>query len=329
VTRQFTSSPGKRSRVPLFIGIAGPSSSGKTFSALRLATGIQRTAPGEVFVIDTEAGRALHYADQFKFQHTPFDPPFGPLAYLDAIRHCVKSGASVVVIDSASHLHEGEGGLLDMHETEMDRMAGPAASYERREQMKWAAWIKPKQEMKRFIQCLLQMNTNIIFCFRARDKVKPVQGGKPLELGFSAIAGDDLIYEMTAQALLLPGARGVPSWTPKGGKSEQLQTKLPGQFIELLKASGPLSEDMGELMGRWAAGDAPAVPRERQSERPPPAAGAPELTVAEALRRIAACKTVEALDALREALATASANWNDADQATGRKAFRSRKSELS
>jgi hypothetical protein len=163
--RTFTATTAKRARVPLFVGIAGPSSSGKTYSALRIATGIQRTAPGQIFVIDTEAGRALHYADKFDFQHVPFSPPFNPMAYLEAVHFCISKGASVIVIDSASHLHEGEGGLLDMHEAEMDRMAGANADYKRREQMKWAAWIRHKQEMKRFIQGLLQLHTNVVFCF--------------------------------------------------------------------------------------------------------------------------------------------------------------------
>jgi hypothetical protein len=310
----------------LFVGIAGPSASGKTFSALRLATGIQRTAPGDIYVIDTEAGRALHYADQFKFQHVPFSPPFGPLAYLDAIRFCVDKGASVIVIDSASHLHEGEGGLLDLHESEMDRMAGPNADYKRREQMKWAAWIKPKQEMKRFIQCLLQLQTNVIFCFRARDKVKPVRGGDPLELGFSAIAGDDLIYEMTLQALLLPGSRGVPSWEPKGGKNEQLQTKLPGQFVEFLKRSGPLSEDMGEAMGKWARGDtvAGATPRQERAAGPKPTGDKPAIETL--LAAIVAASTQDELQAVSES--NAGHAWSEADRGEIRSAIRKRKAEL-
>lgn len=329
MTRQFIASPAKRTRVPLFIGIAGPSSSGKTFSALRLATGIQRTAPGEIFVIDTEAGRALHYADQFKFQHVPFEPPFNPMAYIEAIRFCGSKGASVIVIDSASHLHEGEGGLLDMHEQEMDRMAGANADYKRREQMKWAAWIRPKQEMKRFIQCLLQFHTNVVFCFRARDKVKPVRDGDPLELGFSAIAGDDLIYEMTAQALLLPGARGVPSWEPKGGKNEQLQTKLPGQFVELLKRSGPLSEDMGELMGRWAAGD---PPKPKTKPETPPAIAAPAAAPESDTELEAVLAEINAAPDTGSVAAISAANksrsWSDAQRERVRAAIKARTQEL-
>ena len=43
---------------------------------MRLAGGM--CGPGERFaVIDTENGRALHYADQFDFDHARMDEPFG------------------------------------------------------------------------------------------------------------------------------------------------------------------------------------------------------------------------------------------------------------
>lgn len=89
--RNFEDRPAVRERVPLLLGLVGPSGTGKTFSALRLATGIQRVTAGEIFYVDTEARRALHYADKFKFRHVDFKPPFGPLDYLTVIDHCVKA----------------------------------------------------------------------------------------------------------------------------------------------------------------------------------------------------------------------------------------------
>ncbi len=333
---QFVATRAKRSRVPLLVGIAGPSASGKTYSALRIAAGIQRACPGKLLVVDTEAHRAEHYADQFTFEHVPFEPPFSPTRYLQAIRYCIAQSASVIVIDSASHMHEGEGGLLDQHEQEMDRLAGPNADYKRREQMKWAAWIKPKQEQKRFIQCLLQLQINIVFCFRARDRVKPGPDGKGIELGFSAIASDDLIYEMTAQALLMPGARGVPTWNPTGGKLEQLQTKLPQQFVELLKKSGPLSEDTGEMMGRWAAGVSLGAAPNPPAERRGPASQARLGTtsgqetadsLAALVSEIAQANTNEALQVIIQA--NHERGWTEEQRNTVRVAARKRKQEIS
>ena len=112
------------SPVPLLIGLTGPSGSGKTFSALRIATGIKEVVGGEIFVVDTEQRRALHYAERFDFKHVNFEAPFGSLDYLEALRFCKAQGAGVVVIDSCSHEHDGPGGLLEQHETELTRMAG-------------------------------------------------------------------------------------------------------------------------------------------------------------------------------------------------------------
>ena len=42
-------------------------------------------------VIDTEAGRAKHYADLFSFDHADLRPPFTPDAYREAIETADKA----------------------------------------------------------------------------------------------------------------------------------------------------------------------------------------------------------------------------------------------
>src|SRR5262245_49677002 len=131
--RTFESKPAVREQTPLLLGLVGPSGTGKTFSALRLATGIQRVSGGDIFMIDTEAKRGLHYAERFKFQHLSFASPFSPLDYMAAVEHCVSKGARIVLIDSLSHEHEGPGGVLEMHEAELNRLAGD--NWEKRNKM--------------------------------------------------------------------------------------------------------------------------------------------------------------------------------------------------
>ena len=111
--RTFEAHQAVRDFVPLLIGLMGPSGSGKTYSALRLATGIQEVTGGDIYALDTEARRMLHYADRFRFQHVPFAAPFGSLDYLAALRFCVGQGGKTIIVDSMSHEHEGPGGLLD------------------------------------------------------------------------------------------------------------------------------------------------------------------------------------------------------------------------
>jgi ABC-type sulfate/molybdate transport systems ATPase subunit len=52
--RNFEARDAVREHVPLLIGLTGPSGGGKTFSALRLATGIQQVTGGDIYFVDTE-----------------------------------------------------------------------------------------------------------------------------------------------------------------------------------------------------------------------------------------------------------------------------------
>jgi len=251
-TRVFEDTEAKRERVPLMVGLVGPSGSGKTFSALRLATGIQRVTGGDIFYIDTEAKRALHYADMFKFRHVPFGAPFGSLDYLAAVEYCVKKGAKIIVADSMSHEHEGPGGHLEMHAAEVERLTKGDAN--KANAMSMLAWQKPKMERRRMINTILQMPISSIFCFRAKEKIKIERGRDPLPLGYKAIAGEEFIFEMTVNCLLLPKCGGVPAWESKEiGERETM--KLPEQFRDVFAEQAPLSEDIGEALALWAEGD--------------------------------------------------------------------------
>lgn len=263
MTRQFTHSPAKRSRVPLLIGIIGASGSGKTYSALRLGTGIIRATGGKLFGVDTETRRMAHYAETFPFEHVEFNAPFNPLAYLEVMRYCVREGAGCIVIDSASHEHEGEGGVLDMHEAELDRISKQkdgSIDWKKRKAASGTAWIKPKAERRAMVNGIMQLPPEValIFCFRAQEKLDwktKGEDGKLVDLGWQPIAAGPLVYEMTARCLLQPGADGVPDWNPKIPGEHKL-VKRPEQFRKLFDQhkGKPLSEDMGEAMARWACG---------------------------------------------------------------------------
>lgn len=270
--RIFDDRPAVRERTPILVGLVGPSGSGKTFSALRLAAGFQRVTGGETYVIDTEARRALHYAELFKFRHVAFGAPFSPLDYLAAIEHCVAKGATTIVIDSMSHEHEGPGGVLEMHQQAVDRMSG--GDRQKAERVKLIAWAAPKQARRRLINTVLQMPCNFILCFRAKEKIKPVPGKEPEHLGFMPIAGEEFVYEMTLKCLLLPGANGIPIWQ-SSFVGEKAMIKLPEQFRETFSAkpAPQLTEDLGQKLATWAAG----------------ASAAPRMTAAEIAAALAAC----------------------------------------
>lgn len=256
MSRIFDDNAAKREMTPLWVGLAGPSGCGKTYSALRIAKGIQSVTGGEIFGIDTEARRMLHYAEDFQFRHVQFGPPFKSLDYLEAVRHCASKGARIIVVDSLSHEHDGSGGYLEFHAQEEERMRNnPAARF--------AAWQVPSKQRNDLIQGLLQLPISFVFCFRAKEKLKPGreknQSGQEKsvmrELGWMPIGGQAFIYEMTVCCLLPPGSNGVPCWKVEEFSPEQkLWVKKPKQFLSLLKDGVQLSEEIGIGLALWANG---------------------------------------------------------------------------
>lgn len=259
----FTFRPAKRQNVSLLIGLAGGTGSGKTWSAFELATGI---AGGKRFaVIDTEAGRALHYADRFEFDHGDLRAPFTPDAYTDAIVAADAAGYPVVIVDSMSHEWAGDGGILDMQENELDRMAGD--DWKKREAVKMAAWIKPKMAHKRMMQKLLQVRAHLILCFRAEPKIEMVRNEQTRRMeivpkstltgldGWVPVCEKNLPFELTASFLLMADQPGLPR-----------PIKLPEALRGFFPLDRPIDADAGRRVAAWAAGDAPATPSDPPAE---------------------------------------------------------------
>jgi hypothetical protein len=253
----FQFKPAIRESVGLLIGLAGGTGSGKTFSAMRLASGISGDKP--FAVIDTEAGRAKHYADQFKFDHGDLAPPFTPERYAEAILAADAAKYPCIVVDSCTHEWSGEGGVLEMQESELDRMAGD--DWKKREACKMAAWIKPKMQHKKMVQRLLQVRAHLILCFRAEEKIEMVRGddGKMKIVpkvsstgldGWMPVCEKNLPYELTASFLLLATAPGIP-----------MPIKLQEQHRVMFPAGAAISEESGRKVAAWAAGGQAPAPK--------------------------------------------------------------------
>lgn len=265
--RNFKANDARREHTPLLIGLTGPSGGGKTFSAFRLATGIQSVVGGDIYMIDTENRRALHYADCFKFKHIDMQPPFGSLDYLAALEFCVAQGAKTIIVDSMSHEHDGPGGLIDLQSQIADRLSG--GDERKRERVQMLAWSEPKQKRRQLINGMIRLNANIICCFRAKNTSKPVKKDGKTEvekLGFMPIAGEEFVFEMTLNCLLPPAAAGVPQWHSEE-MGERTMIKLPEQFRALASRNEPLDEETGARLARWASG---AKPQKEEPATPEP-----------------------------------------------------------
>lgn len=256
-THTFADEPAVRGWMPTLIGLIGPSSSGKTFSALRLATGFQRVGGGDIFVIDTEAGRSRRYADRFKFRHVDFRPPYSPARYQAVMEYVVGRGAKHVIVDSMSHEHESTGGVLEMHALEVERLSKGDPS--KAEGVAQLAWSAPKKERRRMINAFMQMKANFIFCYRAKEKNDHRKGAKLAPLGWMPLGADEMIFEMSLNAILHPLANGYPTWKPTE-PGERATVKLPEEYKEIFAGDPQLSEDVGEKMALWAVGTVPPKP---------------------------------------------------------------------
>jgi len=308
----FTFRPATRENVGLLIGLSGSSGSGKTYTAMRLAKGI--SGAGRFAVIDTEAGRAKHYADQFQFDHGDLTPPFTPERYAEAITAADKAGYAAIVVDSTSHEWAGDGGILDWQEAELTRMAGD--DWKKRESCKMAAWIKPKMAHKHMVQKLLQVRAHLILCFRAEPKIEMVRGeGGRMEVrerqsltglnGWIPICEKTLPFELTASFLLMADRPGIP-----------LPIKLQQQHRDLFPLDKPITETSGERLAAWAKGGAVST-------------AARALSAPDWAARIAAAGTKDALKTLNRELKAATTTMAPSLIETLRAAYDARLKELS
>jgi hypothetical protein len=251
-----------RQGVKPLIGMYGPSGSGKTMSALLLMRGIIG-AKGRLVLVDSENGRGSLFADVIPggYNVIDLDRPFSPERYHEAIDTAEKE-ADGVVIDSLSHEHAGEGGILDMQEAELDRMAGN--DWTKREKCKMASWIKPKMAHKQFVQRLLRSKVALICCLRGEPKTHMVKDGpnkgKVITDDFSTpIFDPKFIYE------LLLNLETV-SRDGKGGFVIPRKITHPSIAPLLPNDNEQLSIAHGEALARWCASSGLSTPSQPSSD---------------------------------------------------------------
>ena len=251
----FDIQPVERKNTGVMVAIFGPSKSGKTLSALRIACGLEpdREKRG---VIDSEHYRASHYGE-IGFMHLDLTPPYGSLRYLEALQAMKERGVTTVVVDSLSHEHEGVGGMLEQH---ADLVAKRGQKYS------MPAWAQVKPPRRKLISWMMRSGMNIILCFRAKDKIKPpARGEKEVQdLGSMAIGGEEFIYECLCSFLLEPGAKGVPTLNPEKPGAKLMATSV--SYLSHLIAPGEqLSEVTGKRLAEWANAGSSTAPAETES----------------------------------------------------------------
>ena len=174
----------KKEKIWTKILLGGSSGSGKTYSALRLATGLAKKCGSGIAAIDTEAGRIRYYANEFDFSDMQLTEPFTPEKYIEAINDAVSSGFKVLIIDSISHEWNY---CVDIH----DKMPGNS----------WTNWSKVTPRHDAFMEKILQAPIHIIATVRGKDEyVLEEKNGKqtPKKVGLGFKQRDGVEYNYTA-----------------------------------------------------------------------------------------------------------------------------------
>ena len=172
----------------LRLALFGVSGGGKTYSALRLATGLG----GSIALIDTEHGTASKYADRFDFDVCNLDK-----ATINNVLMCIEKakGYDVLIIDSLTHAW-----LELLQEVEKVARAKFGGNT-------WSAWSEgtPKQMM--LINAILDFPGHIIVTMRAetnwtttvndKGKVVPVRIGEAPKQGKSIEYEFDMLIQLS------------------------------------------------------------------------------------------------------------------------------------
>lgn len=229
----------KRQAVPPLISLWSKSGGGKTFSALLLARGIVGKE-GKIVLIDTENGRSKFYSDvAAPWHHLDLQPPFTPDKYSEAFKAAEESGADVIIVDSGSHVWEGEGGVIDA----ADKIGGTGLN----------KWNAPKMAHKRMMNGLTRAPIPVIFCLRAKDAVKQVGKGRDAEIvsvGWQPIAEKNFVYEMTLDLHM----------TKDGYYDLATSKTVPEGLRAHIVDGGRVTEIMGRQIAEWLGSGAAVDP---------------------------------------------------------------------
>lgn len=224
----------KREKIYVKIALMSPSGGGKSYSALRLATGManeiekQRGQRPKILLANTEQKRGYYYANEFDYDIVDIDAPHNPEKYVDLINFAVEEGYEILIIDSSSHEWEGKGGCLELHQ-----QAGGT----------YQAWGKVTPRHDRFIEAIADSPIHIIATMRGKDQyeIEKDEKGKTnvKKLGVGAKQREGFEYEFTCTFLI-------------DQKTHLAEVQKDNTHIFENDIATLLSETHGEKIIKWA-----------------------------------------------------------------------------
>lgn len=177
----------QRKKAKLKIGIAWPSGSGKTYSALKLARWLTDSWD-KICLIDTENWSWELYSNLWDYNVITLTD-FKPSDYITAIETAEKAGMEVIIIDSITHEWKY---LLD----QVDKLTQASTS-----KNSYTVWGKITPHHDKFVQSILQSTCHIITTVRSKqdyDMWKNEYGkATVIKVGMKQETRDWFEYELT------------------------------------------------------------------------------------------------------------------------------------
>lgn len=171
-----------KEKAKLRLALFGPSGAGKTYTGLRIATGMSK----KIAVIDTERGSASKYADRFTFDVLEL-PKNDIETYTMAIKAADQAGYEILIIDSLSHAWQE---LLE----EIDKLA-----YSKYQGNTWAAWSKGTPKQRQLVDAILSFSGHVIATMRSKTEWTTSSDSngknKPVRVGLAPEQGKGIEYE--------------------------------------------------------------------------------------------------------------------------------------
>lgn len=172
-----------KEQAKLRLALMGVSGSGKTYSALSIASGLGN----KVALIDTERGSASKYADIFDFDVLNLDN-YGPENFIQAINAAAQAGYEVLIIDSLSHAWMGILEIVDKRAA-----ADPRSN-------SFAQWRYATPKHNQLVDTILKAPVHIIATIRTKTEwvvERDERTGKqvPKKIGTAPVQRDGIEYE--------------------------------------------------------------------------------------------------------------------------------------
>lgn len=242
-----------REKIYAKVALMGASGSGKSYSSLKLATGMADEIEREtgkrpkILMGNSEAARGRYYANEFDYDIVDMVAPHAPENYVDLINFAVQQGYGILIIDSTSAEWEGKGGCLDLQ-----KQAGG----------RYQDWAKITPRHNKFINTLSDSPIHIIATMRGKDQYVMSQSegynGKTTtkveKVGVGAKQREGFEYEFTCTFLL-------------DVKTNTAETQKDNTHIFENEGAILLSENHGSRIIQWAnSGDAQYIPPKRSIE---------------------------------------------------------------